>query len=195
MILVYLIGVPGSGKTTITREALRLTKRPPVIPTDFTVPHERFGDIWHLGQRRAPFGGTDALSMSIQPKAVAWIHHLAALPDDGRRPRVLLAEGDRLANLKFFNSIPHEVSLCIIHLDLPLQEAKDRARRRADEWGFKVQNATWWKGRATKVYNLAYSRPVNHWDATQPIHELGCDLANLILTAGLPAPLTRQPNL
>jgi hypothetical protein len=96
-------------------------------------------------------------------------------------PRILLAEGDRLANAKFFDTVRacgHR--LTIIHLVLDPTECRTRANRRAQQQGTEPQPATWWKGRLTKVTNLANSRRTLNYDATQPPHQLTVNLHNLI---------------
>jgi hypothetical protein len=144
--LVYVIGEPGAGKTTLVDAALAAWTR---IPQTTPVPHELLtnwrGELMgaHLGRHRPPFGGTDALSMSIQPKALAWLA-------GGPAPMVV-AEGDRLANRRFFDTVRLVgVDLLVVLLDTPSQVAAGRRAARAG-----TQNASWVQGRITKTARLA----------------------------------------
>lgn len=173
MHVIYVIGPPGAGKTTLVNGALHLLGREPATFTQ-PIPHVRYGDVWMLGKQREQFGGTDALSMSIQPKVIEWLHTMTQPHQD--RPRVLIGEGDRLANNSFFNAV-HTCGykLTIIHLDLDAPQARARALARGTE-----QSATWWKGRYTKVNNLVNSRRVATYDATAPQHRLAANLAKAL---------------
>jgi ribose 1,5-bisphosphokinase PhnN len=144
--LVYVIGEPGAGKTTLMDEVLAGWTR---IPQAAPIPHELLtnwqGQLMgaHLGRHRPPFGGTDALSMSIQPQALAWIA--------GTTYPLVLAEGDRLANARFFDTVRLVgVELTVVLLDTPPAVA---AQRRAARPG--SQQASWVQGRITKTARLA----------------------------------------
>ena len=171
MRVVYVIGVPGVGKTTVVEAALAdlaETRTPVELP----VPHERLdvGGVAvgaHLGKRRAGFGGTDALAMNIQPRVVEWL--------SGQPYPLILAEGDRLANAKFFRAItalglaPTVVRLVVDPPDLVWARRQARGSN---------QNVTWLRGRQTKVERL------NPWvtaviDNTGPPEIAGRALAEL----------------
>lgn len=138
--LLYVIGVPGSGKTTLVRE-LVLGRRRRVIPAPFA--HTVYeGGLVQLGRDRETHGGTDALSMSVQPKVVAAL-------EAGAWERVL-AEGDRLANVGFFEAARAAgYSVDIALLDVPLGTAADRRGERGTD-----QDERWLRGRVSKVENL-----------------------------------------
>ena len=146
--LAYIIGQPGSGKSTLMATLtahLRRTSCP-------DPPHDllwRDGQLvgTEIGRRREAFSGTDALAMNIQPRVVAW---LAAHPY-----RNVIAEGDRLGNLKFFQAVQDEgVQVHLIYLDTPdIFAAGRRAQRRSN------QNETWLRGRITKIKNLVSQWP------------------------------------
>lgn len=184
---VYVVGLPGAGKTTVVDLALKLLDLTPVVEHIVPVPHVRHGTLWHLGRHRFPFGGTDTLSMSISPKAIQWVTKLAS-HNDGLGgpdccgicpavPSVLLGEGDRLAHKAFFAACP---ALTVVWLDTPFVVAMDQAKLRARAQGVDPQDASWWKGRATKVRNLVISRPVTRLDGTRPAAESAADLAALL---------------
>jgi hypothetical protein len=149
MRLVYVIGEPGAGKTTLVDAALAGLTR---IPQRTPLPHEllcrRSGlssgvvVAAHLGQQRERFGGTDTLSLSIQPQVVAW---MATHPWP-----VMVGEGDRLANPRFFDTCRLlGVDLQVVLLDTPPQVAADRRHARGS-----AQHPGWVAGRITKTRNL-----------------------------------------
>lgn len=160
--MLYLIGRPGSGKSTLCSnltdglEPLSVESKPfahTVWP----------GGVVELGLHRGSFSGTDALSMSVQPKVVAWLAEEA--------PAMILGEGDRLANSKFFNAVREAgYTLCIGRLIVSASVADERCRRRAENLGSEPQNAGWLAGRVTKAARLAdeWDPLVLELDADQP---------------------------
>lgn len=169
MKLVYLVGVPGSGKTTALDAAVDLLAIDPPEVVREPVPHVRYGPLWYLGVRREAFGGTDALSMSISPKAVAWLPEVDA--------RVLVGEGDRLATPKFLLAAPQRT---VIWLDTPVKLCRERAAARAAALGRPEQEMSWWKGRVTKVTNLVARVPHVRIDGDQHPLAIRNDVAEII---------------
>jgi|CXWK01.1.fsa_nt_gi energy-coupling factor transporter ATP-binding protein EcfA2 len=161
---VYVVGMPGSGKSTLIKNLLDLFGVTDQFTYDHPVPHARYHaagkdiGVWEVGRRRAAFSGTDALAMNINPKACAWVATL-----DPHGPRVLLGEGDRLANNRFLDACPN---LTLVHLSLPVDVAQARMAERAATLGVPLQNPSWWKGRVTKTMNLIATRPCVSLDAT-----------------------------
>lgn len=186
MRLLYLIGVPGSGKTTAMRGALALLglHRHPASSVPFAAelllrtrtvgPSARVDHFgYHLGRERHPFGGTDTLPMNVQPKVLAWMADLAL-------PSVVVGEGDRLGNGAFLDAaraLGWQVQL--VHLDVPSTVAEARRGARGT-----TQNATWLRGRHTKVARLGQSADVtlDGRDEGAPTH-----LARLIDPSWSPA--------
>lgn len=147
--LVYLIGEPGVGKSTLmealTEGLVDVEVSPAPVPhTMFYGPYRDQHEPWaiEIGRRRADFSGTDALSMSIAPKAREWI---ATVPHP-----LVLAEGDRLASPSFWLAAEeggYRVDVVLLDAD-PEVAAARRAERGSDQGG------SWLKGRLTKVRNL-----------------------------------------
>lgn len=167
--LLYVIGVPGSGKTTLVRE-LVLGRRRRVVPKPFA--HTVYEDgLVQLGRDRQGHGGTDALSMSVQP------HVIAAL-QAGAWERIL-AEGDRLANTGFFAAAQGAgYGLTVVLLTLPAEAAAARRSARGTH-----QDERWLRGRESKVANLwAWAKDnvadVRAFDATLSAAELAALLAD-----------------
>lgn len=154
--LLYVLGIPGAGKTTVMRAALGPWNR--VLRTD-PFAHEllvesdsitlatgrRSGRVIgaHLGYDRHPFGGTDTLPMNVQPRVIEW---LATAPHP-----VIVGEGDRLGNAKFLDAAAKFCDVTTVLLDCD----PDRAARRRQDRSGRVQNPSWVAGRETKVTNLA----------------------------------------
>ena len=137
--LVYLIGEPGSGKSTV---AEHLFHEIPGEPKAEPFAHVAHPHCVELGARREAFSGTDALPMNVQPAVVPMI--LASEAD------LFFAEGDRLANEKFFLACAaSKIRMLLFLLWVPHALA---AQRRADRGS--AQNPTWLKGRISKVSNL-----------------------------------------
>jgi hypothetical protein len=73
--LIYIIGYPGSGKTTATALALG-DDVVEVLDKPFKRTRYHDGTV-ELGYRRPPFSGTDTLSLSAQPKVIKWLAGVA----------------------------------------------------------------------------------------------------------------------
>jgi hypothetical protein len=145
MDLIYVVGCPGAGKTTLVREltknCLRYeVKRNPVYEALLN----KTGDVVALevGKRKGTFSGTDALPMDVHPKAVEWIGH-APFP-------LVLGEGMRLGTTGFL-AAAREVgyNVHLIYLHAPQELAAQRRAARGTS-----QSESWIKGAATRAENL-----------------------------------------
>lgn len=128
MKVIYLLGIPGTGKTTVMREFMDRFNREwqPDRPielldtmvnvTDDDIPVTILGK-YHEGE---VFAGTDRLSMAVAPKAIEWI---SSTPMG-----VIVGEGDRLTNKAFFEACGDD--LTIIHLTVSDAERKRRYEKR-----------------------------------------------------------------
>jgi len=166
---LYLVGIPGSGKSTLLAAALKgLIAVPVAQPFAHTV--YTGGRGIQLGARRFTFSGTDALSLSVQTKAVKW------LTDPYFPYAAVVAEGDRLGNAKFFQALKDAGwELTVVLLSTPPELAAQRCAARGSN-----QNATWLAGRHTKIKNLIDAGWVDIWaDGRKPVHELVAELQQL----------------
>lgn len=149
--LIYLVGQPGSGKSMLmsllTANLLRLSYEPPEVPVAHDVLIDKVtGAIIgaEIGKRRAFFSGTDALPSSVIEKAIPWV--------ESEPYELLLAEGARLANIRFLKAAMENYQVILAFLDHPDAEAWRRAR--AKQIGHE-QNPAWVKGRMSASRNLA----------------------------------------
>lgn len=135
----YIIGEPGVGKSTLV-EWITEGHNPDTTDSPFSFRRYDNG-VTELGKRRADFSGTDALSMSVQPTVQKYIEAVS--------PALVLAEGDRLANRKFFDFLKEQGYEVYVYA---IVGSKTAARQR-EERGSR-QDDTWLRGRQTKVHNL-----------------------------------------
>ena len=163
--LVYVVGYPGSGKTTAVRGALGSIevgldgRRKEVVRKPFAHTIHPCGLV-ELGCEKDIYGGTDALPLNVQPIVAKWMKDVD-IP-------VIVGEGDRLANRKFFDEaceynkeLQECLSryLCFVHIKCPELTARKRAWERGSRF-----NESWLKGRISKVDGLvsAASKPYIH---------------------------------
>lgn len=147
--MLYVMGEPGVGKSTLMDELVRDAK--PREQRLEPIPHMVYlantdRPVVELGKRTAQFPGTDALSMGIGPKAIDFVCR--------SRPELLLAEGDRLAYTSFFSAaLAAGYGILVAYLFAPEWADKNR-RHRADQLGRPPQDERWVRGRRTKLANL-----------------------------------------
>lgn len=161
--LVYFIGEPGAGKSTLMRNLTAdYTASPQTKPFAHTLYRKDTKLIAaQLGADHPTFPGTDKLSMGIQPQAIQFLRTQPA--------PIVLAEGDRLGNLKFLQAAYETHAVILVYCDIDPSEAFLRRAQRGTN-----QNPTWLKGRQTKVTNLwnAWQGIKLHLNMTEPTTEL-----------------------
>ena len=142
MKVVYFIGLPGCGKSTIIKHFMEgysgwKSERPVALLDSHVI-----GNIRVLGkyEEGEVFSGTDRLSMAVAPKAIEWI---STKPDE-----VIIGEGDRLNNRGFFEACGDD--LTIIHLYVSDTERKRRYGVRNSNQSDKFIQTV-----GTKCYNIA----------------------------------------
>lgn len=175
--LCYVFGEPGTGKSTLLEHLTRGLRHsdsdspfahriyPAPAQAKVRTEHEWTGVV-EVGKRRPDFPGTDALSMSVQPRVVQWLADML--------PGYVIAEGDRLANGKFFDSVldlGYELKLLVLNGS---EVAALHRRIRGSN-----QDETWVRGRQNKAYNLAMERvkDVMWLKAGEPLAKLEAQIA------------------
>lgn len=143
MKVIYMIGLPGCGKSTVMKKFmethLRWTSNRPVDLLDSHVAHG--SNIRVLGKYESgeTFSGTDRLSMAVSPKAVEWV--------ESKPNEIILGEGDRLNNKGFFHACGDD--LTILHLKVSDEERERRYKERGSDQSEKFIQTV-----RTKVSNI-----------------------------------------
>jgi predicted kinase len=146
--LLYLVGPPGVGKSTVARELTsgwdkEVMRSVPVPHTRLLHPSTRRMLGLELGVPREQFPGTDTLAMDISPRALAFLSTVLA--------PFALGEGSRLATRPFLGELARAgvaVTLVRLTADEELLTARWQGR------GAK-QNLSWRKGATTRADRLA----------------------------------------
>lgn len=162
MDLVYLVGPPGVGKSSVMAELTRHCER---IPRSGPLPHDTLylpqvppqtalvvGA--EMGRRREDFSGTDALGMSVQPRAVEWI---------GSRPYdLVLGEGARLGNVGFLHAARDAgYAVHLVHLAAHPDDLDSRRNGRGS-----AQAPAWVRGAVTRARRIMERMEMDadlHW--------------------------------
>tara|TARA_R110000824_G_scaffold283335_1_gene471723 strand:- start:95 stop:616 length:522 start_codon:yes stop_codon:yes gene_type:complete len=166
--LIYVIGYPGSGKTTAVRSALDgLDSKLMLEPVKHTV----YGNgLIQLGCEREVHGGTDVLAFNIQPKVIDWLPSCTA--------PLVIGEGDRLANGLFFRAVQGQGRrLKIVHIKVGELVALKRMMNRGSRF-----DPAWIRRTMTKVDNLAsnWRSSVVVVDGTRSMDSVGEELKGLL---------------
>ena len=158
MDLMMVIGEPGIGKSTLVEE---LTRDLPFEETASPFHFRRYDcGVTELGIRRPDFPGTDAYPMNIQPKIISYLSAV--------RPKLVLLEGDRMANPKFLGWMRDVLGYALfIYMLHGYDVAEQRRASRGHEF-----DPVWLKGRQSKVETLGYVWNAIPLDASLGLREL-----------------------
>ncbi len=152
--LIYLIGEPDVGKTTVMRHLTARWTRVPAAgqPARELLVDPQLGtiDAVELGRQRGLFSGTDALPMNAVVAAERYLCSGQAASE----ATLLLAEGARLACRRFLvAAVVAHWRPVLIHLVAPEAAAPRRKERGT------MQNPSWVRGAATRARRLADDPP------------------------------------
>ena len=154
----YMIGEPGVGKSTLMRAATEhlpyYQVRKPFAMRLMELPDGK--QAVELGERRANFSGSDALSMSVLPKVIFWLQQ--------QEVDIVVGEGDRLSTSKFFEAAREAGEFGLVFLDCHRILLNARRMMRSGALG-ATQDEKWLRGRATKVRNLVAANDTTYIDS------------------------------
>lgn len=149
----YIIGGPGSGKSTLMSQMLEGWEVGPYTKWTtremfghYLEHHELLERAAYLGHLRPEYPGTDALSLSVAPQALLWLDALPLLGLDH-----VYGEGVRLGHIGFLAALAACTDLTVIYLDV---DPKEAARRRLVRGG-KMLTDQWCKNATTRAINCA----------------------------------------
>ena len=149
---LYIVGGPGSGKSTLMRQLLAGWT---VGPYTRLTPKELFGHhltrgaetATYLGHLRdGAYPGTDALSLSVAPQAMLWLQALPLLGLDW-----VFGEGARLSHIGFLQALHEVADLTVVHLQVPDDVAAERRIKR----GGKQLSEQFCRTQTSKANNVA----------------------------------------
>lgn len=144
--LVYLVGPPGVGKSSVmvelTQRCRRIPRLGPLPHDDLYRGHSDRTTAVEIGRRRDSFSGTDALGMAVQPHAVEWIGR-ATCP-------LVLGEGARLGNAGFLSAARLAgYTLHLVHLSADPHTLAARRLKRGSK-----QSPVWIRGAETRARRI-----------------------------------------
>ena len=140
--LIAMIGVPGSGKSTVMKEFMyewEWSKDRYKL-----LDYHRSGDVFVLGkyEEGEVFCGTDRLAMNVMPDAIEFLEET--------KEGVVVFEGDRLSSSKYFKEAQRiGWELSIYHIIASESERERRYKERGSD-----QSAKFIESRVTKVDNI-----------------------------------------
>lgn len=165
MKVVGLIGEPASGKSTVMRAVLSgLDSTYTSFKYRLVVGRQYPRNLYVLGiyDDRNVFGGTDRLSMAVQPDAIRF---LSKVPPCS----TVLFEGDRLTRAGFLQAAAAAGNLKLFLLEASPDEKKRRHKDRND-----TQPPQFQRSRATLVANIAAHFPVERLRNERPANIESC---------------------
>lgn len=148
--VLLLGGEPASGKSTVMKEVMEnISGMQDGKLSGVACTISKNMKVIVLGTYNREFGGTDTLSMSVQPMVVKMLEYMNGSPDwDGW---VVLAEGDRLFNGTFLCDLDLKK---IDHFVLAVFASDENITLRQNLRGNK-QDPKWLKGRRSKCLSMS----------------------------------------
>jgi len=159
-----LFGLPATGKSTLMKAFMKSVGSWPISKDGLLVYHTHPEKrLYVLGDysKEGTFGGTDRLSMSVQPTAVEILTRWTK-----GKNRIVLFEGDRLCNLSFIQNVKgmENCKSKWILLTAPESVLNFRHKQRGD-----TQTEKWLKGRVTKIQNIKNAIHPIEWEHSDAV--------------------------
>lgn len=152
--LVYIVGAPGVGKSTVVAQLTAGLHRVPFqdgqmrydgLYKTHTPPQTATPVGVELGARREAFSGTDALGMAVNPHAINWV--------SDSTETLVLGEGARLGNARFLlAAVMAGYRLHLVHLSATPDVLAQRRAARGSH-----QNPVWLRGAETRAGRIMES--------------------------------------
>lgn len=138
-----IIGLPGSGKTTLMRELMSnydwTYDKPIDLVESYVSGSTRLIGKYEEGE---VFAGTDRLSMAVQPKFIEYL--------ENNQDEVIIFEGDRLTSVALFDKVEklgYDMRIFV------LKASEETLQKRYKERG-SDQSEKFIQGRRTKIANV-----------------------------------------
>lgn len=130
---LYIVGAPGTGKSTLVDEIILQ------MGLSWEPDEKVWRELWvnplswdgrrvglSLGVKRESFSGTDALSMSVQPRALEWLAQTTL-------PEYVIGEGMRLSSPKFLMVLDCYAPLTVVYLEASQSVLDERVAARGHD--------------------------------------------------------------
>ena len=140
--LIALMGIPGTGKSTIMKEWMSRWEWE--YNRTGLLDHYVSGDLIVLGRydEGEVFSGTDRLAMNVMPEAIEFLQK--------QEDKIVIFEGDRLSSSKFFRAaLDLGYDLKVLNITVADNIREERYQERGSD-----QSKQFIESRRTKVKNL-----------------------------------------
>jgi uridine kinase len=148
MKVIAIFGEPGSGKTTLMKKLMEKYGFDKTIDDSVKlVPFHKKDNLYILGKYEdgQVFGGTDRMSMAVQPEAIKFLDSLSNKDPNA----VVIFEGDRLSTSSFLEHCFEKYDIDMFYLNTNKDVRAERYKERGSN-----QDETWLRGRESKISNI-----------------------------------------
>ena len=178
MLIIGIGGLPASGKSTLVKELRKKLNKPKIFKYGMIKGEHYEPNLFILGTYNRKFGGTDTLSMAVQPHAERFIETMKD------KHMIVLFEGDRLFNSKFIQKIidlgiDYKFYMLIADPEIIEQRHIDRNDTQSEQWlqGRKTKLKTIYEKFVTQI-KLLHNKNKEH--LLKNVNMIWQDLKNTI---------------
>lgn len=176
---IYLFGTPGVGKSTIVRGFMQQTgswvyKEPAKLVRIHVHEEGKVAIIGNYSEEDQRYPGVDRMAMNSQPRVEAYLGAMLS----GPVPRLVICEGDRFSNRKFFNFLADTVTARrakFVRIVANSELIRQRQVLRGDD-----RTAGFLASRETKYRNLESCFQVERWTNDGNVNDLVHKLIGLV---------------